>query len=146
MDTRELILSRLVEIAGALPGVATVIRNQPKLDDTIRPAVVILDADEAVEAAPDGARRAPGGRLLIAMTPQVFIHAADADAAGPIVNQWRTAWLKAVLMDPGLLALVGSNGSIRYAGAATGFGWGRELRGEIGIEIALVYSLNPSDL
>jgi hypothetical protein len=147
MDRREAILERLVAIADALPGVAAVLRNTPKLDDTARPAVVILDADEAVETAPEGPRRSAGGPILIAMTPQVFIHATgEGENAGPIVNQWRAAWLKAVLLDPVLKSLVGPNGSIRYAGAATGFGWGREYRGEIGIEIAFVYPLNLSDL
>ena len=88
--------------------------------------------------------------MLIAMTPQVFIHAAGDGAtdesAGPTVNEWRTAWLKAVLLDPDLLSLVGANGSIRYAGAATGFGWGRAMQGEVGIEITFVYHLNPNDL
>lgn len=150
MDKREAILVRLVAIAEGLPGVAAVLRNVPKLDDTRRPAIVILDADEAVELASEGPRRSPGGPTLVAMTPQVFIHAtgasSDDESAGPVVNQWRAAWLKAVMLDAALLALVGSNGSIRYAGAATGFGWGRELRGEIGIEIAFVYYFNPSDL
>lgn len=150
MDKREQILERLVAIAEGLPGVATVLRNVPKLDDTKRPAVVILDADEAVELGPEGPRRSPGGSILVAMTPQVFIHAtgtsAEDESAGPVVNQWRAAWLKAVLLDPDLRTLVGPNGSVRYTGAATGFGWGRELRGEIGIEIAFVYQLNLSDL
>ena len=150
MDKREQILQRLVSVAESLPGVSAVLRNQPKLDDTRRPAIVILDADEAVELGPDGARREAGATMLVAMTPQVFIHAtgdnASDDSAGPTVNAWRAAWLKAVLLDPELLALVGSNGSIRYAGSATGFGWGRVMQGEIGIEITFVYPLKPSDL
>ena len=45
MDKREPILQRLVDIARGLPGVASVTRNQPKLDDMPKPAIVILDAD-----------------------------------------------------------------------------------------------------
>lgn len=146
-DRREQILSRLVEIAEGLPGVAAVYRNRSKADDDKKPAVVILDADEAVASGPAGTSRASSPASIVEMTPQVFIHVAGSgSSAGPAVNEWRAAWLKAVLTDAGLRALVGSNGSIRYVGLATAFGWGRSMDGELGIEIAFAYPLIPSEL
>lgn len=48
-DTREEILARLVGIAAEVPGVATTGRNRVGLSETARPAIVVLDADEAAE-------------------------------------------------------------------------------------------------
>jgi hypothetical protein len=43
MDKREQILQRLVEIAAAVPGVNTAVRNQDELSERKRPAIAVFD-------------------------------------------------------------------------------------------------------
>jgi hypothetical protein len=48
-DVREQILARLVAIAAEVPVVATAGRNRIGLFENARPAIIVLDADEAAE-------------------------------------------------------------------------------------------------
>ncbi len=57
MDKREAVLKRLVEIAAAIEGVATAVRNQDEISERVRPAIAIFDADES---AAEHAREHPG--------------------------------------------------------------------------------------
>jgi len=46
MDRRELILARLLAIASGIPGIRNAYRNQDEINESQRPAILILDADE----------------------------------------------------------------------------------------------------
>ena len=59
-DIREDILARLVAIAAEVPGVVIAGRNRVALSETARPAIIVLDADEAAEE--EEPRGRPGTR------------------------------------------------------------------------------------
>lgn len=145
-DRREDILARLVAIAAAVPGVVTAGRNRVALSETARPAIVVLDADEAAEE--DEPRGRPGhAPQLVTMTPELFVLAgAPAAEIGPELNAFRRRIVRRVLTDPALLALAGPNGSVRYAGCATALAAGRSLEGEMSLAFAIRYVLRPTDL
>ncbi len=48
-DVREAILARLTEVAGTVPAIANTFRNRAGISEGARPAIIVLDADEAVE-------------------------------------------------------------------------------------------------
>ncbi len=60
-DRREMILARLLEIAVGVDGIVAVFRNKDEISERQRPAIVILDADEAADDADPNSRpsRAP---------------------------------------------------------------------------------------
>ena len=116
-DKRELLLSRLLTIAQGISGVASAVRNKDEISDKARPAIVIY--------------------LLLGAKPE---------HVGPEINALRATFIKAVLTDGELLAIVGSNGDIRYEGCATSLARGRNMEGEMGISFSLTYTLRPEEL
>lgn len=147
-DKREEILARLVVIVGAIDGVVTAARNQPDIDDEQRPAIVILDADEAADDAdPAGVMRGSAARRRIGMSPEIYILlGANPEDVGTTINAMRAKVIKAILMDATLNTIIGANGAIRYEGCATGLSRGRGLEAEMGVSFTFSYILNPADL
>ena len=147
MDRREQILQRLLEVAAAVPGVITAIRNQDEISERRRPAVAIFDADEIVDEASerqDHPGRAPN---LVVMTPEVLILlGASPESIGTALNALRAKLVKAVLTDAQLIALAGTNGRVRYAGCSTHLGHGRSMEGFMGVQFAFAYVLRPEQL
>ena len=147
MDRREQILQRLLEVAAAVPGVVTAVRNQDEISERRRPAVAIFDADEIVDEAAerqDHPGRAPN---LVVMTPEVLILlGASPESVGTALNALRATLVKAVLTDAQLIALAGTNGRVRYAGCSTHLGHGRSMEGFMGVQFAFAYVLRPEQL
>jgi hypothetical protein len=54
--------------------------------------------------------------------------------------------VKAVLTDAQLLAIVGTNGRVRYAGCSTHLGHGRSMEGFMAVHFAIAYVLRPEQL
>lgn len=145
-DKREQILARLLVVAKGVDGVAAAFRNKDEISDKQRPAVVILDADEAADDADPMGRpvRAP---RRIAMTPEIYILlGAKPEDLGTQINTLRAKLVKAILTDTELQTIVGSNGDIRYEGCATALARGRTMEGEMGVSFAFSYVLRPDDL
>lgn len=145
MDKREAILQRLVEIAEALEGVATAVRNQDEISERSRPAIAIFDADEsAAEHATEHPGRAPN---IVEMSPEVLILlGAKPETVGSALNALRTRLIKAVLTDQQLVALAGPNGDVRYAGCSTHLGHGRSMEGSMSVQFSFAYVLRPEQL
>jgi hypothetical protein len=147
VDKREQILMRLVDIASAVPGINTAVRNQDELSERKRPAIAIFDADETADEASerqDHPGRAPN---IVVMTPEVMILLGAAPTTvGSSLNSLRAKLVKAVLTDAQLTALVGTNGHVRYAGCSTHLGHGRSMEGFMGVHFAFAYVLRPEQL
>lgn len=145
-DPRELILARLLEVAGAIDPTLSPRRNEADLADTALPAVVLLDGDEQADESD------PEGRPLLAprrvtMTPEVqFRIAAKAKDIGPNLNLWRAKLIHAVLTDATIASLTINDRGIRYRGSATVAERGRSMEGGIGVAFSFTYLLRPSDL
>ena len=147
-DKREQILVRLLGIAQALPGIAAAFRNKDEISDRQRPCIVILDADEAADDAdPSGLARRPNAPRRVGMTPEIYLMlGAKPEDVGTAINGFRAAFIKAVLTDPELATIVGSNGDIRYEGCATGLARGRNMEAEMGLSFTFSYILRPDEL
>lgn len=147
-DKREQILARLVEVAADVSGVVFAGRNVGNIDDEDRPAIVIMDADEAAdENDPVGASRGTGTKRRIGLSPEIFILLGDKpENIGTELNAIRAALIKAILTDATLQSIVGTNGGIRYEGCATALSRGRSMEGEMGVSFTFTYLLNPAEL
>ena len=145
-DLREEILSRLAAIAAEVPGVVSAGRNRVALSDTARPAIIVLDADEAAEEEERASR--PGfAPQLVVMTPELFVLAGKPAAEiGAELSAFRRRIVRRVLTDAPLLGLAGPNGFVRYAGCATALAAGRSLEGEMSLSFAIRYVLRPMEL
>ena len=154
-DRREAILAQLEVILGSLPAdvapFAAVYRNRGELKETLRPAVVLLDGTETtVKDFPSnrGGRMAPH---LIELRPQVFavMKKRELDKVseyGPELSSYRMAILRALFSDGTLNGLIGTNGRIAYRGALTDMQTGSTLQGELQLNLAITYLLQPGDL
>lgn len=147
-DKREQILVRLVEIAEGVSGVIYAARNVGNIDDEDRPAIVIMDADEAADDGDgSGVARGTNAKRRVGLTPEIYILLGDKpEKIGTELNAFRAALIKAVLTDSTLQGIVGANGGIRYEGCATALSRGRSMEGEMGVSFTFTYILNPAEL
>ena len=146
IDRRELILSRLLDIASVTEGVVAAFRNKDEISEKQRPAIVILDADEAADDTDPGSRPARSPRR-VAMTPEIYILlGAKPEELGSVINLLRARFVKSVLGDSQLGSIVGTNGDIRYEGCATALARGRSMEGEMGVSFSFTYVLRPEEL
>jgi hypothetical protein len=147
VDKREEILKRLVEVAAAVPGIATAARNRDEISERSRPAVAVFDSDETADERAE--QQGHGGRApnVVEMTPEVLILLGGApETVGTALNALRAKLIKAVLTDAQLTALVGPNGRVRYVGCSTHLGHGRSMEGFMGVHFAFTYVLRPEQL
>ena len=145
-DRREMILTRLLEIAVGVDGIVAAFRNKDEISERQRPAIVILDADEAADDADPSSRPSRAPRR-VAMTPEIYILlGAKSEDLGTAINTLRARLVKAILMDPSLLTILGSSGDARYEGCATALARGRSMEGEMGVSFSFTYVLRPEEL
>ena len=147
MDKREQILARLVAVAAGVSGISTVTRNSDEISEHKRPAIAVFDSDESADEAAerqDHPGRAPN---LVVMTPELLILLGTSpESVGSALNELRAKLVKAVLTDAQLIALVGANGRVRYAGCSTHLGHGRSMEGSMGVQFTFAYVLRPEQL
>ena len=145
-DRRELILVRLLEIAKGIESIAGAFRNRDEISEKQRPAIVILDADEAADDA-DPTTRPSRSPRRVAMTPEIYILlGAKPEELGSVINAVRARFVKSVLRDSQLGSIVGTNGDIRYEGCATALARGRSMEGEMGVSFSFTYVLRSEEL
>lgn len=139
-DSREAILARLAVVLDSVTGIKCAARNRASVDRDKRPAAYLYDGDEAAEVEQKSGR----SPALITMTPEIYIVAGEsAEDIGTKLNTLRGAVLAAVLTDAPLAALAGPHGRVTYAGCATALSRGRTMEGEMGLNIAITYTLKP---
>jgi hypothetical protein len=146
IDTRELILARILVVSAGLEGVLTAWRNRSQISDLKRPAVIILDADEQADPSDPSPRHASAIRRVI-MNPQVFLLLSDkAVDVGTSLNAFRANYVKAIMEDQTLIDLTLDGIGMRYDGCSSGFARGRSMEGEMIVNIAFTYLWRVSDL
>lgn len=145
-DKRELILSRLLEIAAEVDGVSTALRNTESVSEEKLPAITIFDADEtANDEDPPG--RPVGSPRRVSMTPEIYIDCmAVPETVGTSLNTLRSAFMKAVFADETIKALTLNGIGIRYEGCTTALARGRTMSGSMGVGISFTYILKPDEL
>lgn len=146
-DRREEILARLVVVAKTISGVQ-VFRNRDNIPETERPAICILDADEAADmAAQEKGLRYNRGKNVVNLTPEIYIMASsEAENIGATINGIRMKLAKAVLEDGTLAGICGANGRVDYLGCDSQFAAGRKMNGDMSVRFSFVYPLLPTEL
>lgn len=146
MDRREAILARLTVVLAGIEGVTSFGRNRDDVSERQRPALRLLDADEAADEAAFERKRPAHAPNIVALTPEIYaVVAGEADEVGPAMSALRASVIKAVLTDHELLGLC-VDGDIRYEGCATGFARGRTMNGEMLLQFTFNYLLDPARL
>lgn len=136
---REAVLARVLELAEAVEGIAAAKRNVLDLDELRRPGIAIKDGSEVLLRTNREGRGIvrPGVQMMIA-SPVITIHLrAGQENHGSLCNLYLGRFLKAVIEDAALAALIGNNGEIRYEGSSLEDpeAGGREAR----MELSLVF-------
>jgi hypothetical protein len=149
MDRREEILARLLALAQNVTGFKIAVRNKNEFSDLARPALVVLDGDEAAQEKDPQARPTNAPRI-IHMKPEVIIlMSGTPDAIGTSVNGQRAKLIKAIEADAALLALVWDGAkrqSIRYEGSGLAIASGRQIEADMTLHFVLTYVLRPDEL
>lgn len=156
-DKREAILQRMLAILQAVaveipvfPEQAPfVFRNRGEVPEEKLPALVLLDGRETI-AVPTAGRGGILAPTVFTLQPQVFAVLKPAldknnDGVGETLSGYRMKLLKAFSTDDELFALLGSNGEIQHTGHETDFQTGSTMLGQMQMNFALSYTLNPRE-
>ena len=115
-DVREDILTRLLVLVAGIPNIRWAQRNNLDYPDDQLPAAMIFDGDEESDGAKDIGSARPGNRpYVVQMTPEIII-VEQSGLVEANLTTLRREVIKRVLNDAALIAIVGSNGAIRYIG------------------------------
>jgi hypothetical protein len=150
-DRREQVLAALFLVLQSVAGVKVVVRNRGELPAAIRPAVVLLDGNETARDSPPQERgRLTAAPNLVDMSPEIYVvmdqREPKNDRIGEDMNAMRMAILKAIMTDEPLIAVLGSNGDIKYLGCDTDMASGRSMEGQLFLRFTFTYVLKPSEL
>lgn len=156
MSKREDILSRLLVVLSTIPGITAAYRDRAELPDDKLPAAILLDGGEfIVEQELPKHKFVKMPPALFTIAPQVFVilrprddmsnETLDGVAApvGPELSDYLDKVIDAVVNDPTLLSLVGSNGQIFYRGSDTDMGTGRSIVGQLQVSFEFTYVFIP---
>jgi len=148
MDRRDAILTQLEALL--TPLAPNFYRDRGELPAEIRPAIVLLDADEMADDRAINRGRLASSPNLVRLTPEIYIVLAGQKplnaTVGILLNSFRMAILNSILFDNTLQNIVTSSGEIRYNGCVTDLGKDRSMNGEMGVSITFVYPFIPGEL
>ena len=144
-DVREDILSRLLVILASIPNMKSARRNYRDIPEDQLPGALLFDGDEETTGASIGQSKPSTTPMIATMTPEILV-AQQADQVGPELTVLRRELIRRVLTDTQLIALVGSNGAIRYLGCQTDVGWMRSLHGVLMTLFSFAYPLKIEEL
>ncbi len=146
-DRREEILTRLVDLLLLIPGPQKIYRNRGQLSAAQRPAIVVMDGDEAGTVGDFALGRPLNQPNILRMSPEIVLMAAGGpEVVGTTLNNLRIQVIPAVLTDSVLSDLVGTTGGIQYQGANTDLARGRTVEGEMVINFEIHYRLQLSEI
>jgi hypothetical protein len=152
MDKREMILAHLLSLLQTLDGLAqldgikSVFRNRGEVPAEKLPAVVLLDGQERIKIS-----RPLSNPTIFTLNPQIFVvlkprDDINNDGIGEELSAFRVKIIKLMRDDDTLVAMLGANGQIVYGGHDTDMQTGSTMQGQMQMNFALDYVLNPSDL
>jgi len=152
-DKREQILVRLEDILALVEGIETVARNRGLMSNDKRPAIILLDGDESVTVQSPRRSNYPGLTPTINRArPEIYVLlkeerptniTAGGKTVGTELNRLRIDITTRIATDAALLALMGSNGGMRYLGCATDLKSGSSLSGEMRLDFSFDYVFDP---
>jgi len=155
-DKRRQILDRLFVSLSAIPqqlGYAqhSAFRNRGVLKTDKLPAVVLLDGSESHDVRTENRGRMFMNANIVTMTPQIFVLLVARNfpsnvAVGDELNAFRTAVIRAVANDTQLASLCGPNGGVSLRRCETDMQTGSTLEGQLRMDFAFKYVLDPYKL
>jgi len=162
-NKREQILGQLVTILQGVPGFVNVWRDRdagaprdPTTQDPLLPAAIVLDGKVIPEVAAKwvmdfttGTQKLSPG--LYSLQPQVWIVLMPRETieninVGSELSDFEQKVIKAVTTDETLIGILGMNGKIEYRGNETDMQSGSSLEGQMKVDFAFTYVMNPADL
>ena len=156
MDTREDILARIFQILTDLAAtirlndattVPTVARNRGLMQQDVRPVFILLDGDERTRLDGDRRGRVRMSPSLVTMNPQVFVvmksRLPQNENLGQEMNELRLQMIHALVTDETLIGLLSANGDMNYLGNETDLKSGSNLEGQMRLDFAMTYVLDP---
>ena len=159
MDTRELILNRLLAISTDVAGFTTAVRNRGLLGTEKRPAVVLLDGRETPVLTHGGRTNRARNGMLMSLTPSVMslepelyilldeqrpTNVKETVNVGTRLGTFRVALVKAIAEDGLLLSYLGANGGMLYNGYDTDLKSGGALSGQMRLDFQFRYTFFPT--
>lgn len=161
-DRRELILTRIHEILGEVApelGVNSpnVYRNRGVVpaEPNELPALILLDGTEVSEIGGRTSTRQPNALVwrpgIAILRPQIWsclkVRTLDEWAeVGPEMSLQRRVLFKAITTDTTIISLLSTNGHIEYNGCDTDMQTGSMMEGQLMLNFAFHYLLDPSEL
>lgn len=151
VDTRELILARLLVVLEGIEGVyvysdgpKAVRRNVDDVPGQQRPAIILLDGAEEIDSNTTARRR---GNWRMELAPVVAILVgADAPNSGPLLSMFRARVITAVVTDTDLWELVGTSGEVDFTGVDRVPATPESREARLEINFVFRYLLKLSDL
>jgi len=156
IDAREEILARIFVILTTLADAIrtqdatttpTVARNRGLMSQDSRPVFILLDGDERTRLDGDRRGRVRMSPSLVTMAPQIFVvmksRLPQNENLGQEMNELRLIMINALVTDDTLVTLLTANGNINYLGHDTDLKSGSNLEGQMRLDFALTYVLDP---
>ncbi len=148
-DTREAIMSRLVDVIAETIGSANVSRNvlvDDDADSTPR-RVAVLEGDEILASQQESNNIPAAAGRLFHMVPQVLLSNFDtAEAVGAGLSEARAAIIKAIAADSTLNGLTHKNTGGRYIEMESDLAFARDMLGRMSLKFQFTYLLVPAQL
>jgi len=152
-DVRELILTRLLAVS-TVDGIVAAKRNRFQLPPTMLPGVAVNDSKERAMQTHIGKGLEATPPLKFLLEPEVWVLLKaranyENEGVGEELSGYRAKIITAVLYDDELRSLVNGfdgNGDIEYRGHETDMQSGSMFLGQMRLDFAFSYVLNPSDL
>lgn len=152
---REQILERILQVLGTVSGITAAYRNRAEFPDDKLPAAALLDGGESLtqEITPNKSVKMPPA--IFSLRPQVFVILKPRDdmsnttlegVVAPIgeeLSEYLDRVIQAVVNDPTLVSLVGSNGQILYRGSETDMQTGSSIIGQLRVDFEFRYVFIP---
>jgi hypothetical protein len=156
MDKRETILERVLAILTAIPQQMSydqnsVFRNRGELPEDKRPSLILLDGVEHNVTPPTGTGKGFMRPSVMRLLPQIFVLLKPRDhvtneGVGEELSAFRSSVIKAIGLDRELIQLCGSNGQVALLSSETDMQTGSTLQGELRLDFAIDYVLDPNAL
>lgn len=153
-DKRERILAQLLLVLKGVDGIKSAARNLDQIPEGARPAIVLLDGDEALPQSQGETTRSGKSPIVMQMQPVINVLVGDNDKdIGATINAIRASLITKVLTDTDLAAVVEAdinrpnrqNGRVSYTGMLTRFSHSFEMDCDMQVNFAIQYALDPSN-
>jgi hypothetical protein len=144
-DKRETILAACLRVATAVEGIVAAARNATDVPGLARPAMLIHDGGETFLDKAKSERRSRVQTVELAPSIEILV-GTDAQNLGSLINLFRARFLKALLDDPELVALLDPSGEIRYEGCTFEPITAESREARMGLSLVFTYPFRVSDL